>query len=221
MTIAFASWARRVAWKCARFRATRTSSRMSPGPGLPLDSRSAWQFREIDACCNSETLQAPDGCPGLFLCAFPLYHPSAHMASTDTDRKIIIRIRRQDGPSAASRWEEFAVPWRPNMNIISCLQAIAANPVMTSGQQTTPPVWDSGCLEEVCGACTMVINRKVRQACSALADKLGAPGGPIALAPRGLGPRLPGGRVGALHGGDNGEGPPSLLGAGRQARRAR
>ena len=105
------------------------------------------------------------------------------MASTDTDRKIIIRIRRQDGPSAASRWEEFAVPWRPNMNIISCLQAIAANPVMTSGQQTTPPVWDSGCLEEVCGACTMVINGKVRQSCSALVDKLTENGQPITLEP--------------------------------------
>jgi len=36
-------------------------------------------------------------------------------------------------------------------------------------------VWDSGCLEEVCGACTMVINGKVRQSCSALVDKLDQP----------------------------------------------
>jgi len=103
--------------------------------------------------------------------------------TTDTDRKITIRIRRQDGPTAASRWEEFAIPWRPNMNIISCLQAIAANPVTTSGQQTTPPVWDSGCLEEVCGACTMVINGKVRQSCSALVDRLTENGQAITLEP--------------------------------------
>jgi succinate dehydrogenase / fumarate reductase iron-sulfur subunit len=90
-------------------------------------------------------------------------------------KAIIIRIRRQDGPSHASYWQEFAVPWRANMNVISCLQWIAAHPVTTSGQETTPPVWDSGCLEEVCGACTMLINGKTRQSCSALCDKLDQP----------------------------------------------
>jgi len=105
------------------------------------------------------------------------------IASHTPSQSIIIRIRRQDGPSAPSRWEEFAVPYRPNMNIISCLQWIAANPRTTDGKDTTTPVWDAGCLEEVCGACTMVINGKVRQSCSALVDKLGAPGEPITLEP--------------------------------------
>ncbi len=105
------------------------------------------------------------------------------IASNTPSQSIIIRIRRQDGPSAPSRWEEFAVPYRPNMNIISCLQWIAANPRTTDGKDTTTPVWDAGCLEEVCGACTMVINGKVRQSCSALVDKLGAPGEPITLEP--------------------------------------
>lgn len=105
------------------------------------------------------------------------------IASNTASQSIIIRIRRQDGPNAPSRWEEFAVPYRPNMNIISCLQWIAANPRTTDGKDTTTPVWDAGCLEEVCGACTMVINGKVRQSCSALVDKLGAPGEPITLEP--------------------------------------
>jgi succinate dehydrogenase / fumarate reductase iron-sulfur subunit len=98
-------------------------------------------------------------------------------------RRIVIRIRRQDGPDKPHRWEEFAVPWRPQTNIISCLQYIAANPTTTDGRSTTPPVWDSGCLEEVCGACTMVINGKVRQSCSTLVDTLGRPGDPITLEP--------------------------------------
>ncbi len=101
----------------------------------------------------------------------------------DDDRKIVIRIKRQDGPQSASRWEEFAVPYRPNMNIISCLQWIAAHPTTTDGKATTTPVWDSGCLEEVCGACTMVINGAVRQSCSTLVDKLGKIGEPITLEP--------------------------------------
>jgi succinate dehydrogenase / fumarate reductase iron-sulfur subunit len=101
----------------------------------------------------------------------------------DSNRKVTLRIRRQDGPDKPSRWEEFVVPHRPNMNLISCLQHIAANPVTTDGAQTTPVVYDSGCLEEVCGACTMVINGRVRQSCSALVDRLGPPDEAITLEP--------------------------------------
>ena len=99
--------------------------------------------------------------------------------STAPDRaagkKVVIRITRQDGPHKPSRVEEFAVPHRPNLNVIACLQWIAAHPITTAGVATTPPVWDSGCLEEVCGACTMLINGKARQSCSALVDKLDQP----------------------------------------------
>ena len=96
-------------------------------------------------------------------------------AAIDSGKKVIIRIRRQDGPGKPQRWEEFAVPHCPNLNVIACLQWIAAHPVTTDGTATTPPVWDSGCLEEVCGACTMLINGKTRQSCSALVDKLEQP----------------------------------------------
>jgi succinate dehydrogenase / fumarate reductase iron-sulfur subunit len=103
-----------------------------------------------------------------------------------TDRTVRIRIRRQDSPDKphTARWEEFAVPWRANMNIISALQWIAAHPITVEGKATTTPVWDSGCLEEVCGACTMIINGKVRQSCSALVDKMiPEDGGAITLEP--------------------------------------
>jgi succinate dehydrogenase / fumarate reductase iron-sulfur subunit len=69
------------------------------------------------------------------------------------------------------------------MNVISCLQFIAAHPTTTEGKPTSAPVWDSGCLEEVCGACTMVINGRVRQACSALVDRLSSDDGVITLEP--------------------------------------
>ena len=92
---------------------------------------------------------------------------------------VELRILRQDKPAGAAggepRWEEFSVPYRQGMNIISCLQAIQRNPVNKAGQPTQPVVWESNCLEEVCGACTMVINGKVRQACSALVDNLTQP----------------------------------------------
>jgi succinate dehydrogenase / fumarate reductase iron-sulfur subunit len=88
---------------------------------------------------------------------------------------VEIRIKRRDRPDAAQRWEEFRVPYRPNLNIISCLMDIQKNPVTKDGTKTTPVVWDMNCLEQVCGICTMVINGKVRQSCSALVDQLEQP----------------------------------------------
>ena len=90
-------------------------------------------------------------------------------------KSVIIRIRRQDNPSQASRWEEFELAYKPNMNVISCLMEIAANPVTRDGKATTPITYDSNCLEEVCGSCAMRINGRARMACSALVDNLEQP----------------------------------------------
>src|SRR6266480_2494596 len=109
--------------------------------------------------------------------------PQSAAAPTAPERMILIRIKRQDTPQQPSYWQEFSVPVRPNMNIISVLQWIAARPITTEGKQTTTPVYDSGCLEEVCGACTMLINGKARQACSALVERLSPDLSPITLEP--------------------------------------
>lgn len=90
-------------------------------------------------------------------------------------RAVRIRVLRQDHPGAPSRWEEFAIPYVPGMNVIYCLMEIQRNPVMAGGGKTTPVVWEAHCLEEVCGACTMLVNGKVRQSCSALVDQLAQP----------------------------------------------
>jgi succinate dehydrogenase / fumarate reductase iron-sulfur subunit len=97
---------------------------------------------------------------------------------------IVVRIKRQDRPGAPSYWEEFKIPYKPNMNLTSVLQAISASPVTSDGKQTTPPAYDVACLEEVCGSCTMVINGKARQACAALVDHIRAKSpGPITIEP--------------------------------------
>ena len=85
---------------------------------------------------------------------------------------IELRIRRQDSPTAAARWEEFSLPWRPNMNVISCLMEIRKNPVLRDGKRVAPVSWDAACLEEVCGSCTMLVNGKPAQSCSQLIDRL-------------------------------------------------
>src|SRR5580698_5362463 len=89
--------------------------------------------------------------------------------------KIEIVVRRCDGPGQMEREDTFLVDWEPTLTVIGCLMAIQRNPVTRDGRRTPPVVWESNCLEEVCGACTMVINGKVRQACTALVDRLEKP----------------------------------------------
>ena len=88
---------------------------------------------------------------------------------------VPLRVRRQARPGAAPSWDEFEVPIRPAMNVIAALQAVRRNPTTRDGRKVDPVAWESNCLEEVCGACTMVVNGKVRQACSALVEHLERP----------------------------------------------
>ena len=83
-----------------------------------------------------------------------------------------VKVLRQEGPGSPSHWEVFQIDHEPDMNVISVLQRIAAKAQTLDGKSVSPVAWDCSCLEEVCGACTMVINGRVRQACSALVDRL-------------------------------------------------
>lgn len=85
---------------------------------------------------------------------------------------INVRVRRQDGPGKEPYWQLFKIPYEPELNVITVLQRIAAKAETSDGKKVAPVTWDCGCLEEVCGACTMVINGRVRQSCSALVDRL-------------------------------------------------
>src|SRR5258706_14878408 len=91
------------------------------------------------------------------------------------NKTVLLKIKRQANPTAHAVWEEFELPWKPGMNVISAMMDIAANPVTRDGNPTTPITYDSNCLEEVCGSCAMLINGKARMACTALIDKLEQP----------------------------------------------
>lgn len=91
------------------------------------------------------------------------------------NKKVIVKVKRQQSPSERSHWEEFELTWRPHMNVIICLRDIAERPTTRDGKTTTPVSYDSNCLEEVCGSCAMVINGRVLMACSALVDHLDQP----------------------------------------------
>lgn len=92
--------------------------------------------------------------------------------ANQSNKSFEVRVLRQDAPGKPSYWERHRVEHEADMNVISVLQKIATYPKTTDGRDVAPVAWDCNCLEEVCGACTMVINGRVRQACSALVDNL-------------------------------------------------
>jgi succinate dehydrogenase / fumarate reductase iron-sulfur subunit len=100
-------------------------------------------------------------------------------------RTFKVRVQRQESPHGGSHWETFELASEEGMNITTVLQRIAASPVTVDHHTTTPVAYDCCCLEEVCGACTMVINGRVRQGCSALVENLlkDSPSGEIELRP--------------------------------------
>ena len=86
--------------------------------------------------------------------------------------QFLVRVLRQDRSGQPSYWQTFCLEREPGMNVTSVLQRIAAHPQTALGEHVSPVAYDACCLEEVCGACTMLINGRVRQACSALVDRL-------------------------------------------------
>src|SRR5260370_38223827 len=74
--------------------------------------------------------------------------PGSRGEQTLMGKTVVIKIKRQENPGAASRWKEFELTWKRGMNVISAMMEIAANPVTPSGQATTPITYHSNCLAE-------------------------------------------------------------------------
>lgn len=71
------------------------------------------------------------------------------MAETTVATKSVkFIIKRQDTPDSTPYTEEFEIPYRANMNVISGLMEIQRNPKKTDGASTAPVCWDSNCLKK-------------------------------------------------------------------------
>jgi succinate dehydrogenase / fumarate reductase, iron-sulfur subunit len=81
--------------------------------------------------------------------------------------RITLRVQRQDGPDKPQtrRWETFTVEATSNMTVASALRALQRGSAKTS-EPSAPVAFESGCLEERCGSCTMRINGRAAKACS-------------------------------------------------------
>ncbi|MBS0624747.1 MAG: succinate dehydrogenase iron-sulfur subunit [Verrucomicrobia bacterium] len=96
-------------------------------------------------------------------------------------KKFILKIYR--GIPGNQYWEEFELKVYPGINVISALMDIQKHPVNREGKKTTPVAWEQGCLEEVCGSCSMLVNGKPRQSCTALIESYLKDSDIITLAP--------------------------------------
>lgn len=81
-------------------------------------------------------------------------------------KTFVLKVFR--GTPGRQYFEEFELPLRDGETIISALMEIQKNPVNREGKRVEPVVWEQGCLEEVCGSCSMLVNGYPRQACTAL-----------------------------------------------------
>jgi succinate dehydrogenase / fumarate reductase, iron-sulfur subunit len=96
-------------------------------------------------------------------------------------KSFILRIFR--GVPGDQYWEEFELPLKPYYNITSALLDIQKSPINRKGEKVIPVAWEQGCLEEVCGSCSMLINGRPRQGCTALIDQILQKNNSITLAP--------------------------------------
>ncbi len=81
-------------------------------------------------------------------------------------KTFILKIYR--GVPGNQYWEEFELNLKPYLNVTSALMEVQKNPINRNQEKVTPVAWEQGCLEEVCGSCSMLINGRPRQACTAL-----------------------------------------------------
>jgi succinate dehydrogenase / fumarate reductase, iron-sulfur subunit len=91
------------------------------------------------------------------------------------NKKFILRVYR--GVSGNQYWEEFELELKPYFNITAALMEVQKNPINRKQEKVTPVAWEQGCLEEVCGSCSMLINGRPRQGCTALIEPLLASSG--------------------------------------------
>lgn len=91
------------------------------------------------------------------------------------NKTVKFKLKRQATPDSEAYWEEYEIPYKPSLNAISLIMSQHASPTTVEGKTSTPVGYEANCLEEVCGSCTMVINGKVRQGCTALVDNLEMP----------------------------------------------
>ncbi len=85
-------------------------------------------------------------------------------------KTFILKVFR--GVAGNQYWEEFELELKPFLNVTSALMNVQKNPINRKNEKVTPVAWEQGCLEEVCGSCSLLVNGRPRQGCSALIQQI-------------------------------------------------
>jgi succinate dehydrogenase / fumarate reductase, iron-sulfur subunit len=96
--------------------------------------------------------------------------------SDSKQRSVKLRIRRQEAADRPDtrRWEEHSVDWSPGLTLAGALRRL---------ERTSPVAFEYECLQGECGACSMLVDGHVRQACTTTLDSIGKPTRTIVLEP--------------------------------------
>ncbi|MFI5288161.1 MAG: 2Fe-2S iron-sulfur cluster-binding protein [Polyangia bacterium] len=91
----------------------------------------------------------------------------------DAPVAVQLKIKRQEHPDAFPRWDELEVTGPAGLTVLGALSALGPAPITRDGRTVTRPAWskEATCADESCGACTMLVNGRVAQACSLRADE--------------------------------------------------
>ena len=94
-----------------------------------------------------------------------------HIAS-EARQRFDVRILGETIPRSASYWQGFRLKREQGLNVTGGCNESRHIRRTEATNRSAPIAYEANCLEEVCGSCTMLINGRVRQACSALVDRL-------------------------------------------------
>ena len=89
-------------------------------------------------------------------------------------KTVKLIIKRQDNSESKPYEESFEIPYKENLNVIACLMEIRRNQSTLKAKNDTSHMGYE-LPRKVCGACSMVINGRARQSCSAIVDQLEQP----------------------------------------------
>ena len=87
---------------------------------------------------------------------------------------MIVKIKRQSGPDAASYWQSFSYDGPEHVTVSAVLNALnyTDDLIDTDGKPAPRIRWECSCMQAVCGGCAMVINGVPALACATFADEV-------------------------------------------------
>lgn len=99
--------------------------------------------------------------------------------------QVILRVKRQQGAESRPYFQEFLCEASLDASVLSLLEEINRRPALTTaqGEPALPIDYESGCRQQGCGACAMLIDGYPRLACSTFLRQLKLKRGVVEVAP--------------------------------------